>query len=343
MFDVITIGSVTRDAFFDASSLPLVSDPNTPSHEGFLLPLGDKFDVRDVYLTVGGNAANASTTFSRQKLYAACVGKVGNDTAGEEVIRRLKKERVVTKFLSVSEKLPTAYSALLLKNGERTILGYHGASNEFSLNDIRLKKLRAKWWYVSLSGESERLYAPLVAHAKKEGIAIALNPSGYQLAHRRDEILKSLKDISLLVLNEEEAALLTGIPFSREREVFQKLDALMSPGILVVTNGNKGVTVSDGHSIYRAGTFKEKKLVDRTGAGDAFGSGFVAGLLRSRVTKKNIETVSATPIKEAIRLASANATSVVEHMGAIEGILTKKEADMSRFRRLKITVEKTAV
>ncbi len=339
MFDVVSIGSITRDAFFDASSFPLVSDPNTPSREGFLLPLGDKLDIADVYFTIGGNAANASVTFSRQKWYAACVGKIGNDVAGEEVVRRLKKERVATKFLPVSETLPTAYSVLLMRNGERTILGYHGASNEFSMNDLRLKKLRAKWWYVSLSGESEKMYKPLIAYAKKEEIAVAVNPSGYQLMHRRNEILKSLKDISLLVLNEEEAALLTGIPFSREREVFQKLDALTSPGILAVTNGAKGVTVSDGHRVYRAGTFREKKLVDRTGAGDAFGSGFVAGLLRAKITKKNIRTASEAHINEAIRLASANATSVVEHRGATEGILTRKEADAPRFRRLTVAVQ----
>ncbi len=343
MYDVVTIGSITRDAFFDASSFPLISDPNTPSHEGFLLPLGDKLDVAEVHFTIGGNAANASVTFSRQRLYAACVGKIGNDVAGEEVIRRLKKERVVTKFLSVSEKLSTAYSVLLVKNGERTILGYHGASNEFSQDDLRLRKLRAKWWYVSLSGESEKMYGSLIAHAKREGIAVAVNPSGYQLTHRRNDLLKSLKDISVLVLNEEEAAMLTDVPFSREREVFQKLDMITSPGILVVTNGKGGVTVSDGHLVYRAGTFKEKKLVDRTGAGDAFGSGFVAGLLRSKIMKKNLGTITEAHMKEAIRLASANATSVVERMGATEGILTRKEADAPRFKRLKITVEQLSV
>ena len=341
MFDVVTIGSVTRDAFFGASSFPMISDPGTPSRKGFLLPLGGKLDVEDVFFTIGGNAANASVTFSRQKFYTACAGKIGNDVAGEEALRRLKKEKVATRFISVSETLPTAYSVLLMKNGERTILGYHGAANEFSINDLRLKKLRAKWWYVSLSGESEKMYRPLIAHAKREGIAVAVNPSGYQLAHRRDEILKSLKDISLLVLNEEEAALLTGIPFSREREVFQKLDALTSPGILVVTNGKGGVTVSDGHRVYHAETFKEKKLADRTGAGDAFGSGFVAGLLRHKITGRNLETVTETHIKEAIRCASANATSVVEHVGATEGILTKKEAQLPRFKRLKITVAHT--
>jgi len=115
------------------------------------------------------------------------------------------------------------------------------------------------------------------------------------------------------VLNEGEAATLTGISFENPEKVFKALDDLV-PGIVAVTSGDKGATVSDGKSIYTAGIFPEQRIVDRTGAGDAFGAGFVAGLMRS-----------GGDIKYSIRLASANATSVVENLGASEGALTKEE------------------
>lgn len=338
MFDVVTIGSITRDSFFDVPKFQTIPWKNTPSKKGFLLPLGEKLEVDRVFFTLGGNSANASVTFARSGFKTACIGKIGNDPGGWEIRRRLLKEKVNTKMLSETPKFGTAYSVLLLKNGERTILGYHGASNLFGSRDVDFERLKAKWWYVSLSGNSYKMFETVVRYAKQHGTALAFNPSGYHLRHNRGGILRALNDLSFLVLNEEEAALLTGIPFVREREVFRRLDKL-TPGVLAVTNGDKGVTVSDGKHVYRAGVFGEKKLIDRTGAGDAFGSGFVAGLLRSGIVKKNMHTASQSQIAAAIRFATANATSVVEHLGATEGILKKKEFEAApRWKSLKVKV-----
>ncbi len=339
MKDIIAIGSVTRDAFFDASDFSVIAWEKTPSGKGLVLPLGDKMEVKKVFFTIGGNSANASVTFARQGFATACIGRVGNDVPGEEIRRKLSEEKIDVRALSTDKKLLTAYSVLLLKDGERTILSYHGASNDFNFSDFTTKDLKAKWWYLSLAGDSYRSFRKFITRAGKENIAVAFNPSGYHLRKDKGSILSSLKNISLLVLNEEEAAILTGIPFSREREVFRRLDDLTSPGILAVTNGAQGVTVSDGRCIYRAGTFKEKKLVDRTGAGDAFGSGFVAGLMKSGIALSNLRRTTKEHVVEAIRVATANATSVVEHIGATEGILTRKELGTPRWKNLKIKIE----
>ncbi|MDD5431248.1 MAG: carbohydrate kinase family protein [Candidatus Pacebacteria bacterium] len=325
MKDIICIGSATRDNFLELD-FNTINWPKTPLKKAIVLPFGEKLEVKKIFSTIGGNSANASVTFSRQGFKTACFAKVGNDLSGKELRTRLEKEKV-DPILAISKNEPTAYSVLLLKNGERTILGYHGASNTFVKNDIKWNSLRAKWWYLSLAGDSIKLFKPLMAFARKNKIKVAFNPSGYHLKHGRKQILSSLKDLAFLVLNAGEAAALTGISFNRERQVFQKLDKL-TPGIVAVTDGPRGVTVSDGKYIYKAGIFKEKKLADRTGAGDAFGSGFVAGLMR-----KN-------DIKYAIRLATANATAVVEKIGATEGILIKNDFNAPRFKNFKIRVKK---
>ncbi len=328
MFDVITIGSVTRDAFFEVPKFKMIPWKKTPSKKGFILPLGEKLEVDKIFFTLGGNSANAAVTFSQFGFNTACAGKVGNDAGGREIRRRLNEEDVDTSLLSKTNELATPYSVLLLKGGERTILSYHGASSLFDIKDLDLKQLKAKWWYLSLSGESTKHFGKFMVFARKNKIAVAVNPSGYHLKHRRGDILKHLKDISLLVLNEEEAAILTGVPFSKERLVFKKLDGLM-PGVLAVTNGNKGATVSDGKFIYRSGIFKERRLADRTGAGDAFGSGFAVGLMRS-----------GGDVKYAMRLATANAASVVEKVGATEGILSAAAFKDPRWGKLAISVKK---
>ncbi|MEK7195521.1 MAG: carbohydrate kinase family protein [Patescibacteria group bacterium] len=338
MKDVVAIGSATRDAFYSAS-IKVIPWPNTPSGKAYVMPLGEKLEVDDIFFTIGGNSANASVTFARQGFKTACVAKVGCDVSGEEVRRRLALEKVDVSLIARNPDVPTAYSVLLMRGGERTILGYHGSSDSFTMKDLDLKRMKSKWWYLSLAGESDRMLMPLLNFARKNKIAVAFNPSGHHLRHRKGDVIRSLKDISFLVMNEEEASLVTGIPWRKEREVFRKLDKL-TPGILAVTGGRGGVTVSDGKFVYKSGIFKEKKLVDRTGAGDAFGAGFVAGLMRKGVKLGNIGKVKPEHIRYAIRLATANSTSVVENVGATEGALTRHSFESAgRFRTLPINVE----
>lgn len=332
MWDVVAIGSATRDNFL-RGKYPLVDFKDSPSGKAYLLPYGEKLGVDYFYPTIGGNAANASVTFARHGFKTACVAKIGKDLPAKEFLAHLKREGVSTKLVSQTDEKPTAYSVLLLsETGERTILGYHGASDTFKLEDLKMEKLKAKWWYLSLAGESDAMYLPLLEFARENNIKVAFNPSGHHLKHKRQEILDSLKNLALLVLNASEAAELVGIGFEREREVFKKLDEL-TPGIVAVTDGPKGVTVSDGQNLYKAGIFKEKQVADRTGAGDSFGSGFVSILARAKDDK------SPEAIEEAIRFASANATSVVERIGATEGILTREQFEKdTRWKNFPIQV-----
>jgi len=138
----------------------------------------------------------------------------------------------------------------------------------------------------------------------------------------------------------EEGASLTGLSRNKENEIFAKLDRA-EKGIVIMTKGKDGATISDGKNIYRAGTFAGK-LVDRTGAGDAFGSGFVAGLIRQiQNSEFRIQNLSPKAIEYAIRLGSGNATSVVGEIGAKKGILTKQEFEKSnRWKNLNIKIAK---
>ena len=333
--DVIAIGSTTRDAFFEVD-LPFIEWSKVPSGRALVIPFGEKSGAKNAYFTMGGNAANASVTFARQGLRTGLFTRIGNDTAGGEVIRVLRKERVSTKLISRSNKLQTSNSVLLLKNGERSIITHHGAIDEFSLKNVNPKKLRSKWWYVSLPGDSYKAFSSILDYARKNKIRVALNPSfKHFTGNGREQLLRHLKYISFLVVNEEEAAQITGIPFKEEREVFAKLDKFVF-GVVAVTSGKDGVTVSDGQYIYKAGTFRDRGVADRTGAGDAFGSGFVAGLIRKKEKFKD-GFPKPENVEYAIRLATANATSVVEHIGGTEGILKRSEFDLSkRFKKLEI-------
>ncbi|MBI4993985.1 carbohydrate kinase family protein [Candidatus Wolfebacteria bacterium] len=343
MYDIITIGTATRDIFLKSPFFRIVKDGNYfkkigfPTGEAQCFALGGKIDIEKPVFTTGGGATNAAVSFARQGFKTAAVVKVGNDFSGKEILNELKSEKVFAFNLKSGED--TDYSTILLSpTGERTILVYRGASKSLALKEIPFKKMKAKWVYITPGKISFSVMGEIFDYFYKRGILIAFNPSKRFIELGISKMRPFLNKSKVILLNREEASYLTGIDFQKEKEIFKVLDKEV-PGIVVMTDGENGAVVSDGRKIYKSEIFKEKKVVDRTGAGDAFGSGFVAGLLqKGEKCEKGLCNID--NIEYAIRLASANATSVVEHIGAKAGILTKKDFEKNkRWKNLKINVK----
>jgi len=342
MFDVLTIGTATRDVFIKSDAFKVVHDPEHLEKLGFktgdaeCFALGGKIEIVKPEVTVGGGAANAAITFARQGFRTAALMKIGRDEAGEAAIKTLKKEKATALPVFSSDK-GTSYSAILLSSiGERTILNYRGASEEMQKNEVPFKKLKAKWAYIVPGRIPFSVISLIVAHLKSQGAKIAMNPSRHYIELGAKQLKPILSRLDVVIMNREEASYLTGIKYEEEKKIFRKLDELVD-GIAVMTDGPNGVWVSDGDCLFSAGIYKEQKLVDRTGAGDAFGSGFVAGLMRKGRPGTRF---SEAAIEYAIRLGSANATSVVEFIGAQSGILRRADFEGNkRFKKLSLKVK----
>ena len=312
IFDVITIGTATQDVFY-----PLTSD-------SFKFEKGAKAEVGAPQCFVGGGAVNAAVTFARQGFKTAALFRVGTDSAGESITRAVEKEGI-TAWAHADAREATGQSAILLyPDGERTVLAHRGAADSLPLKDVPFAKLAAKWVYITPSHIDAAVTEAIIDHCYAQGILVALNPSAAYCANRGALLRPLVSKIKLLLVNREEAAIITGIAPTKEQEIFKYLDELVD-GICVMTDGPRGVHVSDGNRIYQAGIFADKNVVSRTGAGDAFGSGFVAGFIRKEA------------IAYAMRLASANATSVTEHLGAHVGALTRTQFEKdARWKLFKI-------
>lgn len=345
MFNIITIGSATRDIFLQSPYFKVLRDPKHlkkigfPAGEAQCFAMGSKIDIDRPIFTTGGGATNTAVTFARQGLKTATLIKTGNDETGEDILGELKKEKIGV-FSVKDTKLSTGYDTILLSgDGERTILVYRGASSDLAEKDIPINKIKSNWVYISPGNIPFRVVNSAVNRLFKKGVNIAINPSK-KLVERKISGLKNILNKSkVVIMNREEASYLTDIDYRNEKNIFKKLDKA-TPGIVVMTDSNRGVLVSDGYHIYQAGIFKEKVILDRTGAGDAFGSGFVAGLIHN---KEKCEKGICRPfnIEYAIRLGSANATSVIEKIGAKEGILTKKEFNKNnRWQKMPIKIKK---
>ena len=327
LFDVITIGAATRDAFIKSKYFKLLSSPEFISGEGLCLPAGAKIDVEDIVFATGGGATNAAVTFARQGFKTAALCRIGEDVSGREVLADLNADDINTGYVICCQKEKTAYSMLILsESGERTVLVYRGASENIEPADIS-KTVSAKWFY--LSGALDiKVVERVLKIAGEASVPVAFNPANRELKLGLGKLKDILGEVNVLILNREEGAYLTKIDYRDESRIFKKLDEYVK-GMVVLTDGQRGALVSDGRTLYRAGVYPEQKVMDKTGAGDAFGSGFVAGLIKTN----NIEC--------AFQLASANATSVVEKIGAKPGILSAKDfTENARWRRgLKISKE----
>ncbi len=272
------------------------------------LPFGSKTDIEYMKFSSGGGGTNAAATFALRGFKTAFYGMVGNDSAGKEIIRELKSLKVNTSFVFVEKEKPTNHSIIILdQESERTILAYRGAAD--LLDYINFKKLNAKWLYLApLTGLLCKHFEGLVNFAFDNKIKLAVNPGIQQLSiNNFSEIAKK---IDVLILNQEEASFLTKIPAEHEREIFKKVDE-MCPGVTVMTKGGEGVVVSDGKNVYSAKPNPGRKVVDTTGAGDSFASGFLSEFMRS------------ADIGKSIQLGMANSEGNLAELGAKTGLLKR--------------------
>ncbi len=340
MIDILTIGTATRDVFLRSNFFKEFHDKDLKKigisgGVAECFAWGGKVEVLKPVITTGGGATNAAVTFARQGFKSASIFKIGIDRPGEGIIHELKKEGVKT--LAMKDKnLGTGYSTILLSDiGERTVLVYRGASNNLNLRDVSENKIKCKWAYIAPGNIEFKALSILVDELYRNKTKIAIDLSSYYLNMGIKKLSPMLKKMEVVKGNREEIGQLMGMDSENESKLFDSFNRAIT-GIAIMSDGPQGVLVSDRNYIYRAKTYKEKKLNDRTGAGDAFGSGFVAGLMQ-----KNVKIdFSPESIKYAIRLGSANATSVVEYVGAKEGILTSKQFFMSRWSKLQIEMSK---
>ncbi|MCX6721134.1 MAG: carbohydrate kinase family protein [Candidatus Staskawiczbacteria bacterium] len=324
MYDIITFGSAAQDIYVKSKSFKILNDnKDFVTGQGICLPFGSKIDVQDIFFTSGGGGANVAATFARQGFKTAYCGAIGVDMAGLELIRELKHLRVDAKFIVKKKEKHTNQSIIVSADGDdRTILVYRGASDLLCDEDIRWKKIKkTKWFYLApLADSLAGVFEKLISFAKENNIKVACNPSKQQLSMSEEKLKDIFSKIDVLFLNQEEAAYLTKIPFENENEIFKKLDEIC-PGIAVMTKGGDGVVVSDGKYLYSALPNPDRKIVDTTGAGDSFGSGFLSDFIRYN-----------GDIERAISLGLANSAANLAEIGAKTGLLDKN----SKFDRIAV-------
>lgn len=299
---ILCIGKATQDVF-------LRSDEFDPRKEGKVaythLPLGAKLTVDEAIFATGGNASNVAVTLARQGIHAQYMWALGTDPASQAIVGELDQEDINMSLVVQHEQYRSGYSVVLLApSGERTILAYHGRGAEDNGRPLDLDAIgRADWVYPSAL-HSFDLLEKVMSLAARHDVKVMFNPDSVELGNVKK--LKSLlHDVDVLCLNKEEMQTLVE---GHTLEELVRHGRHLCP-VIIVSDGPRGVCATDGETIVTAGMYEDVPVVDRTGAGDAFASGF----LSQWAVGKSLE--------ESIILASANSTSVVSVIGAKPGIL----------------------
>jgi len=307
-YDFLAIGDSTTDAFIKLKDASVHCNIDKERCE-ICLRFKDKIPYEEVYVVPAvGNSANASVAAARLGLQSALMSNIGDDYFGQEALDALKKESVSAEFVTINNGKKTNYHYVLWYEDDRTILIKH---QEY---DYRLPYFNdPKWVYFSSMGENSLAFHEVFERYINEhpNIKLAFQPGTYQMKFGRKKLAGIYKRTEVFICNKEEAQRILEITEGDVKKLMKNL-ADLGPKIVVVTDGPAGAYVYDGESAWFMPSYPDPKPpYERTGAGDAFSSTFVVALCLG------------LRIEEALRWAPINSMSVVQYVGAREGLLTR--------------------
>jgi ribokinase len=311
--DIISVGDIVTDNFIRL----IDSEAHTYSNENgdwLAMPFGTKipFDHSEVIEAVG-NAANAAVSFARLGLKSGFITNIGDDHYGRAMIRALHKNKVDTRFVHINAHKESNYHYVLWYKDERTILIKHEEYDYYWPHLI--PKEIPKWLYFSsISKHALDFHDDLADWLDRhKDVKLAFQPGTFQMEAGVHRLNRIYRHSEVLILNREEAALVGGGDEHDVPDLIKHLHAL-GPRIVVVTDGPDGAYASDGDNRYKMPLYPDPKPpFERTGAGDAFASTFVAALAQGNT------------IEGALQLAPINSMNVVQYVGAQKGLLNEEQ------------------
>ena len=302
MARILSIGAALQDVFvIDGDALSAMNIGQTSK----------KIDIDKIIYGIGGSGVDAAVAFARHGHESILYSSIAKDAAGEAVLRLLDKEGIDSSYMDCSSRGQTGTSIILLdsKTSKKTALTSLGASKSLENFDVTdLELIQPDWLYITTLNGDFKTLERIMSKAKAADIKIMFNPGPKELAEPK-KLINLFKHLDIIVVNKKEASNL--VPGVMLAELLSHLNNYVETAI--VTDGQMGGIASNRVETYRFGIYEDLKVKDVTGAGDAFGAGFLAHLTAGK------------SFRTSLIFASANATSVVSKIGANAGVLKGNE------------------
>lgn len=311
--DFLAVGDITTDAFITIKDVSVNCEINRDTCM-LCVRFGDKVPYESVdVVTAVGNSPNAAVSAHRLGLHSALASNLGDDRNGKECIEALNKEGLDTTYVTVHAGKETNYHYVLRYESERTILVKHH-EYPYALPSFQQAP---RWIYLSSLGENSVEYQKSIAAyvAANPDVKLAFQPGTFQIKLGFEGLGEVYTHSELLFCNKEEAKKLLNTHSDDIAELLKGLRE-KGPKIVVITDGPKGAHTYDGAEIWYMPMYPDPKdPVDRTGAGDAFASTFTAALALG------------LDVPTALSWGPINSMSVVQHIGAQRGLLTREQLE----------------
>ena len=316
MYDFISIGDTVTDDFIALNDVRIDTDRDEGDggYDELCFRFGDKIEyAQSVVVPAVGNSANAAVSATRLGLKTAFITDIGDDPKGEQKLATLKKNSVDTRWVEVHSGMPSNYHYVLRKGAERTILVKHNEYPYALPADLEAPQ----WLYFSSVGEHGLNYHFEIANWLKEHpeTKLAFQPGTFQINLGYEKLKELYAVTEVFFCNKEEAQKILKTQESDMKKLLEELHD-HGPKIAVITDGPNGAYAYDGTEALHMPMYPDPAPpVDRTGAGDSFSSTFIAALILGK------------PIAEALAWGPINSMSVVQHIGAQEGLLSQDEIE----------------
>lgn len=313
--DVLSVGDVVSDAFIrllEDKAWTYVDEHGT---KVIAMEYGTKVPFEKAVIVEGvGNAANAAVSLTRLGLNCGFLTNVGDDKYGRGIIAALNANNVDTRWVRVNPGKVSNYHYVLWYREERTILINH-EKYDYNWPNLRDRE-EPKWIYFSSIAENSLDFHDDMADWLDEhpNVKLAFQPGTYQMKFGAERLSRLYKHANILVLNKEEAALVSGN--DNKDDLHRSFDLLHGLGaeVVCITDGPNGAYASSPESRLFMPIYPDPgPPVERTGAGDAFASTFTAALMRGK------------SLEEALKWGPINSMNVVQNVGAQEGLLTEQK------------------
>lgn len=317
--DFLAIGDITTDAFIRLKDASIHCDVNKHDCQ-ICLNYADKvpFEFVEIVKAVG-NSPNAAVSATRLGLKTALLSNIGDDENGKDCLKTLQENNIDTRFVITNKGAKTNYHYVLWYEDDRTIL----VKQEPYKYTIPENLPVPRWIYLSSVGHDTLYYHnDIVNYLKKHPeTKLTFQPGTYQMKLGTEKLKALYEESDIFVCNVEESERILG---TGEMPVIDLMKGLakLGPKIVVVTDGPKGAYAYDNTGGPQQGTAwfmpiypDPKPPYERTGAGDSFASTFTAAIAYGKT------------IEEALLWAPVNPMSVVQHVGAQTGLLTRPELE----------------
>jgi len=312
IFDVICIGAALVDMVAQVERYP---------------ENDDEVFVSDLNLLSGGAAANTAYACAKIGLKTAFIGKLGRDDVfGLKIINDFNEVKVNTELLKYSDEYRTGSAYIALnKEGDRRIYAHSGAANYLSKEDIKVNELSftSIIFLSSLKNIEPFIEAAIIGRNKK--IPVILNPGMLIIEQGFINIKILLEKIDILIMSQREFEVLLDLKNKKINlnMVREETDNLFSLGInvVVITKGKKGALILTPGNAELIPPIEMNKVVDTTGAGDAFSAGFMYGFIQN-------QSFIFEDLKRNVRIGNFIAGKCIEKLGARNGIPEEEEIEL---------------